>query len=148
MGEASGKAPPPPAVPAADNRLSLLVFDGHFARVHYALVLASAAAAVNRPVTLFFAGDAVPALTPQGWRWLTGDPANEAAEMKARGIAGFDELLEACAAMDVRFMACELALRRLGLEHRDLDPALEVTVAGAVSFLGQSQPGAGSMLFI
>ena len=147
MSEAPGKKPPRSSAPP-DARLSLLVFDGHFARVHYALVLASAAAAVNRPVTIFFAGAAVPALTPQGWRWLAGDPANEAAEMKARGIAGFDELLEACAAMDVRFMACELALRRLGLERRDLDPALDVTVAGAVSFLGQSPPGTGSMLFI
>ena len=44
------------------DKLSIIVYDGHFDKVHYALVLAAAASAVGRPVTLFFTMGACRAL--------------------------------------------------------------------------------------
>ncbi len=44
------------------NKLSIIVYSGQFDKVHYALVMASAAAAVGRPVTMFFTMDACIAL--------------------------------------------------------------------------------------
>lgn len=41
------------------ENLSIVLFAGGFDRVHYALVMASAAAATNRKVTLFFTGRAL-----------------------------------------------------------------------------------------
>ena len=95
------------------ERLSLIVYSGTFERVHYALVLASAAAAVGIPATLFFTMEASRALLRLGddgapaWRRL---PAGESEDGErghlggavddrnlARGVAGFEELLSACA---------------------------------------------------
>ena len=54
-------------------RLSLMVFSGDFARVHYALVMASSAAAINVPVTVFFTMKATHAvLADEGGHDLTG----------------------------------------------------------------------------
>ncbi len=129
------------------ERLAVVVFDGRFERVHYALVMASAAAATNRPVTLFFTGGAVRALTPDGWLGLDGAPADEAARLARRGLAGFPELMEACRDLGVRFLACEMGLRAADLAPADLDPGLGVAPAGVVTFLNEA-PRAGAILFI
>ena len=36
------------------EKLSIVVFSGDFDKIHYALVMASAAAAIDIPATLFF----------------------------------------------------------------------------------------------
>ena len=38
--------------------LSIVVYDGHFDKIHYALAMASSAAAIDTNVTLFFTMDA------------------------------------------------------------------------------------------
>src|SRR5512144_454936 len=59
---------PPERMPAersgeqGPEKLSLLVLSGTFERVHYSLVLASAAAAIGKPATLFFTDRALRAL--------------------------------------------------------------------------------------
>ena len=66
------------------RKLSLVVYSGAFAKVHYALVLASASAAVGTPATLFFTMNAAKFLRKPladgtaGWRSLPARP-NEAA---------------------------------------------------------------------
>lgn len=141
--------------PAAGG-LGLVVFSGGFEKVHYALVMASAAAASNRGVTLFFTGRALLALARAegdrpGWHRL--DPAEDgtpAAERDAAfaegGLAGFEELLEACVAMGVTVMACEMGLRALGLEAAALRDDIPVERGGVVTFLNGA--GAGAMLFV
>ncbi len=134
------------------ERLSIVVFDGSFARVHYAFVLASAAAATNRQVTLLFSGRALHALARgDGWTRLDGDAAGDAAAQEAalaaRGLATLQELRGACADLGVRFLACELGLRSLDLFADSLDPALNIEVAGVVTFL-ETAPNAGCVLFI
>ena len=131
--------------PKGIGALSLVVFDGRFDRVHYALVLASAAAATNRPATLFFTGQALHALLPEGWRRLDGDPEAQEAAFAARRVATFAELLDACRALGVRFIACEMGLRALGLAAADL--AVPAEIAGVVTLLSES-PRDGQLLFI
>jgi peroxiredoxin family protein len=147
--------PPPPGEEASPG-LSLLVFSGDFARVHYALVLASSAAAIGRPATLFFAGGAVEALRKPdadgmlGWRRMTaanGTSAGVLDDGYARaGVATFETLLGACTALGVRFLVCEMALRLARLDPVDLraDVALEVT--GAVSLLAATPAGAALVM--
>ena len=129
------------------DKLSIVVFDGRFDRVHYALVMASAAAATSRPATLFFTGKALPALMPGGWRRLDGEPARADADLKKKAVADFEALLEACRDLGVRFIACEMGLRAADLSEADLDPDLPVEIAGVVTFLGDASK-TGTMLFI
>ncbi|BAI71009.1 hypothetical protein AZL_003710 [Azospirillum sp. B510] len=139
--------------------LSIVLFAGGFDRVHYALVMASAAAATNRKVTLFFTGRALRALVREeepgvlGWHDL--DPADDGSSPVARdryfathGLATFEELLEACVALGVTVMACEMGLRALGLPSGvPLRADVPVTSGGVVTFLNEA-PGGGAMLFV
>ena len=132
--------------------LSLVVFSGGFDRVHYALSMAAAAAATGRPVSLLVSGRAVRALLPEGWRDL--DPADDGSApaerdrlFAARGIATFGELLEACAALEVRVIVCEMALRSLGMSSETpFRHDVPATVGGIVTFL-ESAAG-GDIVFV
>lgn len=128
--------------------LSLIVFSGQFERVHYALVLASAAAALGKPATLFFTGDALKALGrpacdgAPGWHALNGKEPQPAAVVDARharlGVATFEELLTACRQMGVRFIVCEMGLRAEGLTMADLRADLAIEGAGVVTLLTEA----------
>lgn len=139
--------------------LSIVLFAGGFDRVHYALVMASAAAATNRKVTLFFTGRALNTLLAEdadgapGWHRL--DPADDGSRpaerdgfFTANGLAGFEELLEACVMLKVTVMACEMGLRALGLPAgAPLRPDVPVKTGGVVTFLNDA-PKTGAILFV
>ena len=137
--------PPISAVPEVDrpNRqpLGVVVFDSRFDRVHYALVIASAAAAIDRSVILFFTGKAVRALQPEGWRRLDGNPDRDEARYAKHNVATFTQLVAACRDLGVRFIACEMGLRAEGASADSLDPGLAVEVAGLVTLLSRSSDG-------
>ncbi len=119
------------------TRLSLIVLSGEYGRVHYALVLAAAAAAISVPVTLFFTLEACLALEDeQGWRRLHGANADEV--YGTRGVVQFEDLLAACRDLDVQFLVCEMGLRALGLEASDLRDDLGIQVTGAVTALSKA----------
>jgi peroxiredoxin family protein len=141
---------------AAAEGLGLVVFSGGFDRVHYALVMASAAAATNREATLFFTGRAVAALAAPddagrpGWHRLDpaddgASPAERDAGFAARGIGGFEELLEACVALGVRIVVCEMALRAAGMEDAKLREDVPMVRAGVVTLLNETP---GRLLFV
>ena len=145
-------AGPDPASPP--DKLSLLVLSGHFERVHYALVVASAAAAIGTPVTLFFTNQALFSLAGKGpggagWRSLPGAGGRTGGaiddERRARGVAGFEELLGACADLGVRFIACEMGLRAIGLDAAALRRDVPIEVAGVVTFIADAS-ATGTML--
>lgn len=136
------------------DKLSIVVFSGAFTKVHYALCMASAAAAVGKPATLFFTMKAVRALTAEGPGWHRldgeGDRRDAAAidrDFALKGVATFDALLEACVELDVRFMVCEMGLKALGVEPAALRPDLPVEQGGLVTFMADASAG-GAMLFI
>lgn len=145
-------AGPDPVSPP--DKLSLLVLSGDFERVQYALVVASAAAAIGTPVTLFFTNQALSSLAGEGsdgggWRSLPGAGGRTGGaiddERRARGVAGFEELLGACADLGVRFIACEMGLRAIGLDAAALRRDVPIEVAGVVTFIADAS-ATGTML--
>lgn len=126
---------------ASPDKLSLIIQSGAFDRVHYALVMASAALATGKPVTLFFTMAGTRALTP-GW----ADTGKEEA-FAAEGLATFEELLAACRELEATFMVCELGLRSEKLETSDLRDDVKITEGSAVSFLSDASRH-GSMLYV
>lgn len=143
-------------MPAAEktppDHLSIVVFSGDFDKIHYALVMAAAAIASNTPVTLFFtmwAGRALEA--ERGWTRLKcsdGQPAAVLdAQFKARNVADFETLLEACVALGVTFMVCEMGLKALGMDPDALRADVPVAKGGVVTFLADASKD-GAMVFV
>lgn len=134
------------------QKLSLVLFSGSYDKLHYALAMASSAVAINRPATLFFTMSATRALIAgDGWHNLPADDgrrgADRDADYRARGIGGFDELLQACMALNVRFIVCEMGLRAEGLTASDLRDDLPLEIAGLVTLLNDASRD-GSVIFI
>jgi len=128
--------------------LVLVVFSPAFERVHYALAIAAAALACNRPVTLFFAMAATRALTradadgTPGWAGLGSDQSGQSpveidSAQRAKGIAGFEELLAACAGLGASVMVCEMGLRALDLAPTALRDDVSLRPGGLVTLLGE-----------
>src|ERR687893_1600554 len=120
--------------------LGILLLSGGHERAHYALVLATGAAALGRDVVLF--------ATNAGCRLLL-DPcplladAREAA-LEARGVAGVGTLLAAASELGLRRIACEAGLKAENLAGRPLAPGVEV--AGVTTFL--SAVGDGQLVSV
>ena len=141
-----------PALAEAE-RLSLILLSGSFEQVHYGLAIASAAAALARPVTLFVTLAAIRAFlapAPDGrpaWAGLPAgpDPAGCAdggaldARNRERGVAGFEELLQACVGLGVEIIVCEMGLRAQGITAAALRPDLPIQRAGLATLL--ARPG-------
>lgn len=139
---------------AEPGRLGVLLLSGSFERAHYALCLASTAAALERPVTLFVTQAALRAFLAEGGAGRPGwadlpvsadlagpdvvDGGALDAQNRGRGVAGFEELLAACAALGVEFMVCEMGLRVLDLAPDALRPDLEVQRGGLATLLGRA----------
>jgi len=142
-------------MPPADDspkHLSIIVFAGAYDRVHYALTVAAAALAVNTPATLFFTMGALHALTENGWRGLLpgedgAAPVDSDARLVARGLAGFEEMLSSCVALGAAVMACEMGMRAIGLDAKQLRKDVPITPGGLVTFLADASRD-GAMLFV
>jgi predicted peroxiredoxin len=109
--------------------LGILLLSGGHERAHYALVVATGAAALGRPVVLF--------ATNAGCRLLLApsplleDPREAA--LAARGVAPIAALMEAAAELGIRRIACEAGLKAEALDDASLTEGVEV--AGIVTFL-------------
>ena len=118
--------------------LGVLLLSGEHERAHYALVLATGAAALGRDAVLF--------ATNAGCRLfldpcpLLADPREAALE--ARGVAGIGTLLAAASDLGLRRIACDAGLKAEDLGGRPLAPGVEV--AGVATFL--AAVGDGPML--
>jgi peroxiredoxin family protein len=133
---------------ARPSRLSLIVYSGDADRVHYAFAMASAAAAINIPVTMFFTMGATRVLTRSGadgspgWSGLTMADGRSGADLDAdyrsRGVASFDDLIDACGALGVRFIVCEMGLRAIGLQRSALRDDLALVEGGLVTFYSEA----------
>ncbi len=137
------------------QHLGLILLSGCFDRVHYGLAMASSAAALERPATLLATQGALRALVAEdadgrpGWAGLPLSPELMApgladggaldARNRARGVAGFEELLQACAALGVELIACEMGLRAEGIAASALRRDLPIQRAGLATLL--ARPG-------
>ena len=139
------------------KKLSIIVYSSSVDRVHYALAAASAAAASNMPATLFFTMSAIQALTQDekgnhGWSKLghseeDTDGAAWDANNKEIGVAGFEELLEACVALEVKFIICEMGIRIHGINPTALRKDIPIQHGGLVTFFTDAD-AEGSIIFI
>ena len=139
------------------EKLSLIVSSGDFERVHYALAMASAAVAIDRPATLFFTMGAIRALLKPaadgapGWADMAAEDGRSGAEIDAaygeRGVGQFEELLTACIQCGARFMVCEMGLRAIGLGAADLRQDIAFSEGGLVSFLNDASRH-GAVIYI
>lgn len=109
--------------------LGVLLRSGGHEAAHYALVLATSAAAIGRPAVLF--------ATNAGLVLLRRDcpllQDGREALLAARGVGGIATLLPAAQDLRVRLLACEAGLRAEGMAPEAL--AAGVEVAGVVTFL-------------
>lgn len=135
------------------ERLSVVVYDGHFDKVHYALAMASSAAAIDVPVTLFFTMNACKALMGgQAWRTMPlseghGDGGTMDDGFGEQKIATFEDLLSACVELGVTFMVCEMGLKARNLSAENLRQDVPVEPGGLVTFLSSASTN-GSIVFI
>lgn len=117
------------------NPLGILLISGGHERGHYALMLATAAAAIGRPVTLF--------ATNAGCRLLLRDAPlaqdERERQLAQAGVASLADLLEAAQGLGIRMIACEAGLRAEALSDAPLAEGVEV--AGIVTFLGEVGTG-------
>jgi peroxiredoxin family protein len=125
----------------SDTVLGVLLLSGSHDRAHYALVVASAAAALGRTVVMFATNQGCRALC-RDWSGLAD--AERDAVIQARGVAGLETLRTACVEMEVRMIACEAGLHAEALDASLLLP--EVEVAGVATFL--SAVGTGQIITI
>lgn len=139
--------------------LKIVLYSGAFDRIHYALMMASAAAAINQKVTVLVTMAACHAFTPDGLDKLVLSDGVAAMPIKTphgldqyyqqQGIASLQDLKDACKALGVDFLVCEMGLRAVGLSIMALDPRLGFQVAGLVTLLHRSTEDKDSkLLFI
>ena len=133
------------------DKLSLIVFSQRFDKVHYALVLASATAAMSTPVTLFFTMHATKALVGTGWRKMPAEGFADGGEMddafRERGVGDFETLINACSELGVKFMVCEMGLKALEIKREDLRDDIDMETGGVVTFMNDAS-NQGSIIFI
>ncbi len=141
------------------RKLSIIIFSGSLDKIHYAMAMAAAAAAGDTPATMFFTMEACRALEKQDddgiWPWqrmpVSMSAIRQGGEIddgfKSRGIANFEELLESCVELKVKFMVCEMGLRALDMKADNLRDDVPITVGGLVTFFNDAS-GDGSMVFI
>jgi peroxiredoxin family protein len=118
-------------IPASqDDSLGILLISGDFERAHYAFMLAAAAAAMGRRVTLFATSEGCCALCDD---WSSLADSGRDAAMRLRGVAGIGELRDSTRALGIRMIACETGMRVAAIARDALMEGVEV--AGLASFL-------------
>tara|TARA_B100000676_G_C18050717_1_gene830972 strand:- start:690 stop:1076 length:387 start_codon:yes stop_codon:yes gene_type:complete len=123
------------------DKLSLIVQSGDFDRVHYALVIASAALATGKKVTLFFAMEGTRAIVP-GFADVQQEKI-----LARKNLATFEELIVACAEMNANFMVCEMGLCATAIDRTQLRTDISITAGSAVSFLADATSD-GAILYV
>jgi peroxiredoxin family protein len=140
-------------------RLSLIVFSGDFDRVHYALAMACAAAATDRPVSLLFAGRSLHFFLAQasdgtpGWAALnsaeTGkSPIERNEEFKNSGIGTIEELALACVDLNVSFYRCDMGVKATKLDASAFRTDFPIQIGSLVSFLSEAEKEGSQIIFI
>ena len=121
--------------------LSLIIQSSEFSRIHYGLIMAAAATATDRPITLFFTMGAVRALTPNWGR-------KEDITVAKKGLATFGELMAAIIEIGADFKVCESSLTSEGLTLDDLREDIELKVAGVGTILAEADKNGSHLVFI
>ena len=110
--------------------LNIVVAGADVARLHAALSMAAAWAALARPVRIFVQAEAVSLLRSNG------DDRHE--RRSEAGIPALGELLETSISLGAFVIACQSGLALAGMTADQLPPGVDV--GGLVDFLAKSGP--------
>ena len=113
------------------SKLAIIIGSADSERLRTALVLATAVAAHDRSVAMFFQGEAVGLL-----RAPVDDP--DAARQAAAGLPTLAQLVAEAEALGVTIAACQSSLALLGLSPADCHP--HIIWGGMVGFVGSIAP--------
>ena len=121
-----------------DGGISVIVRAGDYESVHYALALAAAALAVNKPAVLFFTMAGIRALMGRRRRSTIGSATRI---NRKRGVGDFETLLQACVELGARFIVCEMGLRSLGIDRAGAAHRRSLHGRGHRDLAGRNQAG-------
>ena len=125
--------------------LTLIMISPLADTLHMALMTGATAAAIGRPVTYFFSKGAIKFLTEGGWKSLKTSDGVSGPDMdlalESKGVADSVLLLDGLNALDVRFVACETALREHDIDVATLVKRPAVEVSGLADILEKGEGG-------
>ncbi len=121
--------------------------------------MASAAAATDRPVTLFFSGRSLHLFladasdgTP-GWAALNSGETGKNSierneELKNDGVGTIEELALACVNLNVSFYRCDMGVKATKLDATMFRTDIPTQSGGLVSFLSEAEKEGSQVVFI
>lgn len=125
--------------------MTLMVISPEADRIHMALMTAATAAAMGQPTTFFFSKAAAKFLTSEGWEQLQTSEGVSAAEMDAAldaaGVADKALLMDGLAALNVRFVVCESALREHNIDAAEIITRPAVEISGLADIIEKGTGG-------
>lgn len=125
--------------------MTLMVISPFADSIHMALMTGATAAAMGKPVTYFFSKNAVRFLVQDGWdslKSMNGVPAPAMdADLEAKGVADSSLLMDGLNALNVRFVACETALREHDIDVTTLITRPAVEISGLADVLEKGEGG-------
>jgi peroxiredoxin family protein len=129
------------------EKLSLIVFSGDFDKAIAAFTLATGAAATNREVNMFFTFWGLNIIRKNKGRlplsrfnFFGITPRLLTFMMRKKNVATLDELIEAAKALNINFIACEMAMNILEMKKEDLIDEVK-EVVGVPTFLELAKDG-------
>ncbi|MFN7980289.1 MAG: DsrE/DsrF/DrsH-like family protein [Vicinamibacterales bacterium] len=155
-------------VPAAADRLTIVVFSGELDRLMAAFTMASGAAACGVDVTMFFTfwGAAFLKSKPTGvgktiiercFGWMLPGGAGAARlsrmnlggvgrylmlrEMKRKGLPSLDELMQLAQESGVRFAVCESSMSMIGVRREELTDSVTFEMCGVAHLWDRAAGG-------
>ena len=138
------------------NNLNIIIHSKFIDKIHYGLTLGTASKALDHDVILFFSMKSINALTlvneNLGWTNLTTEDGTSASSfdksLKDKSIVCFEELLQMCNELDIKFMVCEMGLKFLNLNYSDIRQDIKLYDGGLVTLLDNSENINSRLLFI
>ncbi len=125
--------------------LTMMMISPYADYIHMALMTGATAAAMGRPVTYFFSKGAIKFLREEGWVNLKTSEGIEAPAMDSaleeKGVADSGLLIDGLNALEVRFVACETALREHGIDPVTLIKRPAVEISGLADILEKGEGG-------
>ena len=129
------------------NKVAIIARNGGLFDAYKVFNIATAAAATEKEVTIFFTFEGLNFIHKQGINHLSVPAGSEqvAAGFENANIPSIPELLEMAQDLGVKFIACQMTMDVMGIKAEDLVDGIEV--GGAVTFLEFAKDAAPSLSF-
>jgi peroxiredoxin family protein len=117
------------------KKVAIIAANGDLATAYKALNIATAAAASDAEVGIFFTFEGLNIIHREGSKQLTMGPGKEhfAEGFKKAGVPSIGELLDIARESGVKMIGCQMTMDVMGVEKEQLIEGIEV--GGAASFL-------------